>query len=146
MAFPLVLGQVLVKEQLNTASRVYRPFRESSSEASVQSSIRKTDAFTLASKFQLQEEQRELTYALISLFIKSGLLVIGIASFLNLGAAAHQRINRNNEITAVLNAETQKLARLHIRFDSLFSLGGKERLMDDQDQWIAPKSRRIIWR
>ncbi len=104
------------------------------------------DAATRASEFQLQEEQRELTYALISLFIKSGLFVIAIASFLNLGIASHQRINRNNEITSVLKLETEKLTRLHLRFDSLFSIGGKGRLMEEQDQWIAPKSRRIIWR
>ena len=136
-----MLPQVLINEALNPSATG----RKSLSELS-QKNIASVDAATRASEFQLQEEHRELTYALISLFIKSGLFVIAIASFLNLGIASHQRINRNNEIASVLKAETEKLTRLHLRFDSLFSIGGKGRLMEEQDQWIAPKSRRIIWR
>ena len=136
-----MLPQVLINEEVNPSAIRRKSLRELS-----QKSIASVDAATRASEFQLQEEQRELTYALISLFIKSGLFVIAIASFLNLGIASHQRINRNNEITSVLKVETEKLTRLHLRFDSLFSIGGKGRLMEEQDQWIAPKSRRIIWR
>ena len=136
-----MLPQVLINEEVNPSAIGRKSLRELS-----QKSIASVDAATRASEFQLQEEQRELTYALISLFIKSGLFVIAIASFLNLGIASHQRINRNNEITSVLKVETEKLTRLHLRFDSLFSIGGKGRLMEEQDQWIAPKSRRIIWR
>ena len=136
-----MLPQVLINEEVNPSAIRRKSLRELS-----QKSIASVDAATRASEFQLQEEQRELTYALISLFIKSGLFVIAIASFLNLGIASHQRINRNNEITSVLKLETEKLTRLHLRFDSLFSIGGKGRLMEEQDQWIAPKSRRIIWR
>ena len=136
-----MLPQVLINEEVNPSAIGRKSLRELS-----QKSIASVDAATRASELQLQEEQRELTYALISLFIKSGLFVIAIASFFNLGIASHQRINRNNEITSVLRAETEKLTRLHLRFDSLFSIGGKGRLMEEQDQWIAPKSRRIIWR
>ena len=136
-----MLPQVLINEEVNPSAIRRKSLRELSKK-----SIASVDAATRASEFQLQEEQRELTYALISLFIKSGLFVIAIASFLNLGIASHQRINRNNEITSVLKLETEKLTRLHLRFDSLFSIGGKGRLMEEQDQWIAPKSRRIIWR
>ena len=137
--------QALIDEEVKPRATSHRPFRECKNNR-ISAKSKKIDAATLASKFQLQEEERELTYALISLFIKSGLLVIAIASFLNLGIASHQRINRNNEITSVLNEETEKLARLHLRFDSLFSLEGRRKLMEEQDQWIAPKSRRIIWR
>ena len=136
-----MLPQVLINEEVNPSAIGRKSLGEVSKK-----SIASVDAATRASEFQLQEEQRELTYALISLFIKSGLFVIAIASFLNLGIASHQRINRNNEITSVLKLETEKLTRLHLRFDSLFSIGGKGRLMEEQDQWIAPKSRRIIWR
>ena len=136
-----MLPQVLISEELNPSE-----IRRKSSRKLPKKNITSVDAATRASECQLQEEQRELTYALISLFIKSGLFVIAIASFLNLGIASHQRINRNNEITSVLKLETEKLTRLHLRFDSLFSIGGKGRLMEEQDQWIAPKSRRIIWR
>ena len=141
-----MLPQVLIDEKVNPRQREHRSLRHSYEKSISTLSNKKVDAATRASEFQLEEEQRELTYALISLFIKSGLLVIAIASFLNLGIASHQRINRNNEITSVLNVETEKLARLHLRFDSLFSIGGKGRLMEEQDQWISPKSRRIIWR
>ena len=136
-----MLPQVLINEEVNPSAIGRKSLRKLSKK-----SIASVDAATRASEFQLQEEQRELTYALISLFIKSGLFVIAIASLLNLGIASHQRINRNNEITSVLKLETEKLTRLHLRFDSLFSIGGKDRLMEEQDQWIAPKSRRIIWR
>ncbi len=95
---------------------------------------------------QLQEEKREFTYSLISLLVKSGILLIAIVSSLKLGIASHQRIQRNNEIVSVLRFENQKLEKLYMRFDSLFSIGGQDRLMEEQDQWIAPKSRRIIWR
>ena len=140
-----MLPQVLINEEENPSARGYSSLRDLS-QKEVSSLSRKIDAATRASEFQLQEEQRELTYALISLFIKSGLFVIAIASFLNLGIASHQRINRNNEITSVLKAETEKITRLHLRFDRLFSIGGKARLMEEEDQWIAPKSRRVIWR
>ncbi len=104
------------------------------------------DSSTIASQLQLQEEQRELSYSLIALIIKSGLLLIALVSSFKLGLASHQRINRNNEISAVLRLETKQLERLHGRFDSLFSIGGKDRLLEEQDQLIDPRSRRIIWR
>jgi len=109
-------------------------------------SSERVDASTLASKIQLQEEHRELTYSLIALFIKSGLLLIALASSLKLGFASHQRIHRNNEIATVLKFEAENLARISSRFDRLFAIGGKDRLLEEQDQLIAPKSRRIIWR
>ena len=104
------------------------------------------DAATIASRLQLQEEKRELTYNFIYLFVKTGLLVIAITSTFKLGLASHQRICRNNEIASVLKIESAKLKRLNSRFDNLFSIGGKQRLLEEQDQLIAPKSRRIIWR
>ncbi len=110
------------------------------------STTQRVSTSALASKLQLQEEKRELTYNLIYLFVKSGLLVIALASSMKLGLASHQRISRNNEINSVLQIETLKLKKLNARFDRLFSIGGKQRLLEEQDQLIAPKSRRIIWR
>ncbi len=107
---------------------------------------KRIDSSTLASVLQLQEERRDFFYSLIALFIKSGLLIIAIASCFKLALASHQRINRNNEIASVLRLEKQRLNSLYLRFDNLFSLGGKGRLMEEQEQWIEPKSRRIIWR
>ncbi|WP_036918142.1 MULTISPECIES: hypothetical protein [unclassified Prochlorococcus] len=133
---------------MNARDSVTRSIRSSRSNLEVgkTSPQDRLDASTLASRLQLQEEQRELTYTLVSLFIKSGILIIAIASFFKLGMASHQRINRNHEIASVLRMEKNKLERLYLKFDRLFSIGGKDRLMDEQDQWIEPKSRRIIWR
>ena len=107
---------------------------------------KKVDFSALASIIQLKEEKRDLLYSSIALFIKSGLLIIAIASCFKLALASHQRINRNNEMVSVLKVEKRRLNSLLLRFDSLFTIGGKERLMEEQAQWIEPKSRRIIWR
>ncbi len=112
---------------------------------SVYLTAKKINAAKLASSLQLQEDQRELTYSKIALFIKSGLLVIAFASSLKLGLASHQRVNRNREINNVLQTEIIKLQHMQKRFDSLFSIGGEDRLMEEQDQWITPNSKRIIW-
>ena len=47
---------------------------------------------------------------------------------------------------AVVDVEATKLQGLQHRFDTLFTLGGDERLMDEQEQWIAPNRLRVIWR
>ncbi len=136
MAQPLVQPKenIPLKSRKNRNSNLHRR------------SSQRVDAATLASRLQLQEEKRELTCNLIYLFVKTGLLVIALASSLKLGLASHQRISRNNEIASVLKIESAKLKRLNSRFDSLFSIGGKQRLLEEQDQLILPKSRRIIWR
>ncbi|WP_269622563.1 hypothetical protein [Prochlorococcus marinus] len=105
-----------------------------------------TATSTLAASFQVEEEQREYAYSSIAVSIKFGLLLICIASSFKLGLASHHRIKRNIEISHVLSSETQKLERLYLRFDNLFAIGGRDRLMEEQDQWIQPNSRRIIWR
>ncbi len=141
----------MAQPQLKVQPREFFPQRRSrlkriSSEKGDADINQRIDSSTLASILQLQEDQRELTYSLISLFIKFGVLVIALASSLKLGLASHQRINRNNEIAMVLRFETEKLQKLYSRFDRLFSIGGKDRLMEEQDQWIEPRSKRIIWR
>jgi len=45
-----------------------------------------------------------------------------------------------------VDVESGKLRQLQQRFDRLFTLGGDRRLMDEQDQWIAPNRLRVIWR
>ena len=92
-----MLAQELINEEANPSVRGRRSTRDIS-----HGGVASVNAATRASEFQLKEEQREVTYALISLFIKSGLFVIAIASLLNLGIASHQRINRNNEISVRL--------------------------------------------
>ncbi len=101
---------------------------------------------SLASAFEIEEENRLLIYSLIALLMKLGLLSIGLASLFNLGFASHQRVLRNLEISRLVGLENQRLGKLNYRFDSLFSIGGKSRFMEEQDQWILPNSMRVIWR
>ena len=104
------------------------------------------DAATLASNIQLQEEKRDFTYSLIALTMKAGIIFIGITTLLKLGVSSHTRISRYSELSSVLNVETYKLSTLKTRFDKFFTLGGDRRLMNEQEQWIAPDRIRIIWR
>ena len=60
--------------------------------------------------------------------------------------AYQERLERHGEISAVVTVETAKLESLQQRFDRLFSIGGEERLIGEQDQWIAPNRLRVIWR
>ncbi len=112
----------------------------------VASKSQRLDAATLASKLQLQEQQRELIYGVISLVMKFGLLLIGTTSLIKLGISSHQRIGRYSELSSVLRVESGKLIGLKSRFDRFFTIGGDRRFMDENDQWIAPNRRRIIWR
>ena len=106
----------------------------------------RVDAATLASTFQLQEQQREIIYSLIALAMKLGLLLIGGASLVKLGISSHHRAGRYSEVSSVWAVESSKLAMLQERFDNLFTIGGERRLMDEHDQWIAPNRVRVIWR
>ena len=106
----------------------------------------KIDAATLASNLQLQEERRELVCSLLALATKLGLLALGVASLVKLCLAYQQRLDRHGELSAVLAVESTKLNNLQKRFDNLFTIGGDRRLMDEQDQWIAPNRLRVIWR
>ena len=103
-------------------------------------------AATLASTLQLQEQQRELIYSVIALAMKIGLLLIGTTSLFKVGIASHQRLGSYTELSSVLDVESVKLIALQERFDRFFTIGGEKRLMDENDQWIAPNRIRVIWR
>ncbi len=100
----------------------------------------------MASYLQLQEEKRDLIYSFISMVMKLGFFSIAISSLFNLGIASHHRIRRNIELSTVLKLEDKKFEDLYKRFDKIFTIGGRDRLMEEQDQWIAPNSIRVIWR
>ncbi len=105
-----------------------------------------SDAASLASALQLQEEKRDLIYSSIALLMKFGFFVIAIASLFNLAIASHHRVRRNLELYSLLDFESKKNKELYFRFDKLFTIGGKQRLLDEHDQWITPNSTRVIWR
>ena len=106
----------------------------------------KIDAFTKVSEFQREEVRRELFYSYGSLILKFGLLVVFSTSLVNLGLASHQRVNRNHELSYLLEKESIKLQSLRRRFDEMFTNGGEQSFFKEQDQWIAPNSVRVIWR
>ena len=134
---------------LGQSQRIEGPFRKNYSEKirkSNPSVNKKIDAFTQVSEFQKEEVRRELIYNYVALILKFGLLVVFAISFVNLGLASHQRVNRNLELSYLLEKESEKHKRIKRRFDELFTIGGGQSFLKEQDQWIAPNSVRVIWR
>ena len=104
------------------------------------------DAASLAALLQHQNDRRDLLCSTLALTVKLGLTFLGVVSLVRLSMAYQERLDRHGEMAAVVEVETSKLQTLQQRFDTLFTLGGDERLMDEQDQWIAPNRLRVIWR
>ena len=107
---------------------------------------KRIDAFTQVSQFQKEELRRDLLYSYGALVLKFGLLIVFSTSLINLGLASHQRVNRNLELSYLLEKESKKLHRLRLRFDEMFTNGGEHSFFKEQDQWITPNSVRVIWR
>ena len=82
----------------------------------------------------------------MALTLKFGLLFLFGSSLVSLGLASHQRVNRNLELSYLLEKESKKFHRLRLRFDEMFTNGGEQSFFKEQDQWIAPNSVRVIWR
>ena len=134
---------------MGQAQRIEKPFRRKLSKKNIKrrpSANTPIDALTKVSEFQKEEVRRELFYSYVALILKFGLLVLFSTSLVNLGLASHQRVDRNLELTYLLEKESKKLHRLRLRFDEMFTNGGEQRFFKEQDQWIAPNSVRVIWR
>jgi len=138
LSLPLVQTRPINRKRVNRRYKRYRPEPEKQSQ--------RIDAATLAANLQLEEQQRDLIYSSIALFMKLGLLLLGSLSLFRLGIASYQRVDQHAEVSAVLTRQSANLVKLQKRFDSLFTIGGDKRLMDEQDQWIAPNRIRVIWR
>lgn len=82
---------------------------------------------------------------MIGLLVKLGLIAVAGVSLMRLAGAYQQRMERQGEITAVLELETAKLAKSRERFDTLFRIEGEQRLIREQSQWIAPNRMRVVW-
>ena len=104
------------------------------------------DAASLAALLQHQDDRRELLCSTLALAVKVGLIFLGSVSLVRLSVAYQERLDRHGELAAVVDVEANKLQGLQQRFDTLFTLGGDKRLMDEQEQWIAPNRLRVIWR
>ena len=136
----LILGQPQRLEEKFRRKRLRKISR------SLTSGNEKIDAFTQVSEFQKEEVLRELMYGYVALTLKFGLLFLFGSSLVSLGLASHQRVNRNLELSYLLEKESKKFHRLRLRFDEMFTNGGEQSFFKEQDQWIAPNSVRVIWR
>ena len=134
---------------LGQPQRIEKPLRRKRSRKickSIPSVNKQIDVLTQVSEFQKEELRRELLYSNVGLILKFGLFIVFATSLLNLGLASHQRVNRNLELSYLLEKESKKLHRIRTRFDEMFANGGEESFLKEQDQWIAPNSVRVIWR
>lgn len=99
-----------------------------------------------AALIQQRLDRQELQCSLVALAAKVGLILLGCVSIARLSVAYQERLERHSEIAAVVAVETAKLESLQTGFDHLFTLGGEQRLLRNQDQWIAPNRVRVVWR
>jgi hypothetical protein len=90
-------------------------------------------------------ERQELLCSVIGLSIKLGLIGVFGVSLVRLAGAYQQRMERQGEISAVLQLEQSKLQRARQRFDQLFMAEGEQRLIREQSQWIAPDRLRVVF-
>lgn len=109
-------------------------------------SVDSVTAFDRAALIQRKLDRQELHCSLIALAAKVGLILLGCVSVARLSLAYQERLERHSEIAAVVAVETAKLESLQSGFDRLFTLGGEQRLLENQDQWIAPNRLRVVWR
>ena len=93
----------------------------------------------------LSSERQELLCSLIGLALKVGLVVVAGVSLVRLASAYQERMERQGELSAVLGLERAKLSKARERFDHLFMVEGEQRLIREQNQWIAPNRLRVVW-
>ncbi len=94
----------------------------------------------------LSSERRDLQCSLIGLTVKIGLVLMAAVSLVRLASAYQERMDRQGELHAVLQLEQAKLAKARHRFDQLFGVEGEQRLIREQNQWIAPNRLRVVWK
>ena len=93
----------------------------------------------------LSSERQELLCSLIGLSLKVGLVLVAGVSLVRLATAYQERMERQGELSAVLDLEQAKLSKARERFDHLFIVEGEQRLIREQNQWIAPNRLRVVW-
>lgn len=98
-----------------------------------------------AELINLSSERRELLCSVIGLAVKLGLVAVAGVSLFRLAGAYQQRMERQGEISAVLELQSARLSKARERFDELFMTEGEQRLIREQSQWIAPNRMRVVW-
>ena len=93
----------------------------------------------------LSSERQELLCSVIGLALKVGLVVVAGVSLVRLATAYQERMESQGVLSAVLGLERAKLSKARERFDHLFMVEGEQRLIREQNQWIAPNRLRVVW-
>ncbi|MFM7170838.1 MAG: hypothetical protein ACKOYH_08345 [Cyanobium sp.] len=100
---------------------------------------------TGAEVLSLHEDRRELICSVIGLTVKLGLVVVAGVSLCRLAGAYQEHMDRQGELSAVLDIEKAQLSKARDRFDELFMVDGEQKLIREQSQWIAPNRLRVVW-
>lgn len=82
----------------------------------------------------------------MGLTIKAALAIVAGVSLVRLAMTYQDRMERQGELSAVLQIEQAKLTKARDRFDQLFTTEGEQRLLREQSQWIAPDRLRVVWK
>ena len=129
-----------------SSARSFHPGESRQETSQSPQSVESVTAVDRAALIQRQFDRQELHCSLIALGAKVGLILLGCVSVARLSVAYQERLERHGEIAAVVAVESAKLESLQSGFDRLFTLGGEKRLLENQDQWIAPNRLRVVWR
>ena len=89
--------------------------------------------------------REELLFAFLGLGLKAVGLALAFVTLAKLALAHQQRLDRHSEIQAVLSLQLDRLEGQKRSLDRLFSIDGEQALLQQEQQWIAPNRRRIIW-
>jgi len=89
--------------------------------------------------------REELLFASLGLLLKAAGLVLAVVTLAKLAVAHQERLDRHSEIQAVLQLQSDRLQKREHQLDRLFSADGQQVVFQQEQQWIAPNRRRIVW-
>lgn len=88
---------------------------------------------------------RDLLYPSLGLVLKVAGVVLAVVSLAKLSLAHQQRLANHVAVSAHLKLQVQRLLERQRQLDRLFSLEGQQEVFQQEQQWIAPNRRRIVW-
>lgn len=122
------------------------PFGSDPELARIADPTRRSALLEAGAAASLSTERRDRHCSMIGLTVKFGLVLMAGVSLVRLAGAYQERMDRQGELAAVLQLEQAKLAKARDRFDTLFGVEGEQRLIREQNQWIAPNRLRVVWK
>ena len=100
-------------------------------------------AVVLASSASIARE--EIMFAGLGLLLKTAGLLLAVVTLAKLALAHQHRLDRHGEIQAVLQLQLDRLQKQQVQLDRLFSSDGQQVVFQQEQQWIAPTRRRVVW-